>query len=90
MPRQLEVARLAALGRRAQDIATALDCSVNTVRAHLRAVYERLDLTNRIELLEALTRGLPRARSGGWDGLTYASDPVEVTACPSPRTGSLS
>ncbi len=53
-PRQFEVARLAALGRRNHEIGLALECSVNTVRAHLRAVYERLSVTNRVELLKAL------------------------------------
>jgi len=52
--RQFEVARLAALGRRNHEIGIALECSVNTVRAHLRAVYERLSVTNRVELLKAL------------------------------------
>ncbi len=55
-PRQLEVAQLAALGRRNEEIGIVLDCSVNTVRAHLRAVYERLSVTNRLELLRALTK----------------------------------
>jgi len=52
--RQLEVARLAALGRRCHEIGAALGCSTNTVRSHLRIIYDRLAVTNRVELTRAL------------------------------------
>lgn len=52
--RQLEVARLAALGRRCHEIGRALGCSTNTVRSHLRIIYDRLAVSNRIELMRAL------------------------------------
>ena len=53
-PRQLEVARLAAMGRRSHEIGEVVGCSTNTVRSHLRVIYERLAVSNRIELLRAL------------------------------------
>lgn len=49
-PRQREVATLAAHGRNARDIGTALGCTLNTARSHLRTIYERLGVSNRIEL----------------------------------------
>jgi len=58
-PRQLEIAQLATAGRMNADIATALGISINTVKARLKEVYDRLSVDNRTELANAL-RGLSR------------------------------
>ena len=57
-PRQLEVAELASIGRSNAEIADALEISINTVKARLKEVFERLHVDNRTELTSAL-----RARS---------------------------
>lgn len=48
--RQLEVAQLAAHGLSNRDIADRLVLSIRTVGNHLRAVYERTGLSDRVEL----------------------------------------
>jgi len=55
-PAQLEVAEYAASGATIKEIAAALDRSPNTVRSHLKAVYEALWVGNRIELSKVLRR----------------------------------
>lgn len=52
--RELEVLRLFAQGRSANWIADSLVISKNTVRAHLRAIYTKLDVHSRQELLDFL------------------------------------
>jgi DNA-binding CsgD family transcriptional regulator len=52
--RQRTVARLVARGWQLPQIATELGVSVETVRDHLRTVYERLGVGNRIELARLL------------------------------------
>lgn len=47
--RQREVLTLLARGHSYDDIALALDLSVNTVRTHLRAIYERLGASTKVE-----------------------------------------
>lgn len=49
-PREQAVARLAALGRSNADIAQALDITERTVRAHLSATFEKLDVADRLQL----------------------------------------
>jgi len=53
-PREVEVALLAAKGRSDRDIAAALGVSIRTVQAHLRSVFQKLDLTSRTSLADAL------------------------------------
>lgn len=53
-PRQLATARLAARGATNAEIAAHLDVSINTVKMRLKQVFERLDVTNRTELANAL------------------------------------
>lgn len=53
--RELEVLRLFAQGRSANWIADSLVISKNTVRAHLRAIYSKLDVHSRQELLDFLS-----------------------------------
>ena len=59
-PRQREVAQLATIGRTNAEIAAALGISINTVKARLKEVFERLNVDNRTELANAL-RTPPRA-----------------------------
>jgi two-component system nitrate/nitrite response regulator NarL len=49
-PRELEIASLAARGRRSKDIARALDISPSTVRIHLHNVYVKLKIPGHVEL----------------------------------------
>jgi len=53
-PRQLEIAEYAAAGATAKEIASVLQISPLTVKTHLRTIYERLSVGNRIELADAL------------------------------------
>ena len=52
--RELEVLDLFAQGRSANWIAENLTISKNTVRTHLRAIYSKLDVHSRQELLDFL------------------------------------
>jgi len=49
-PRELEIAGLVGSGLRNLEIARQLGVSVTTVRSHLRKVYSKLRLANRVEL----------------------------------------
>lgn len=49
-PREQAVARLAARGKSNADIAQALDITERTVRAHLSATFEKLAVTDRLQL----------------------------------------
>jgi DNA-binding CsgD family transcriptional regulator len=51
---QIQVARRAAEGATLREIARMLSRSPDTVRSHLREIYRRLDVANRIELARAL------------------------------------
>ena len=53
-PRQLEVAELAVGGATNADVARVLDVSPETVKSHLKTIYDRLGVTNRLELNHAL------------------------------------
>jgi DNA-binding CsgD family transcriptional regulator len=48
-PRQREILKLLANGHSYEDIGVALDLSVNTVRSHVRALYERLGASTKVE-----------------------------------------
>ncbi|WP_337368679.1 helix-turn-helix transcriptional regulator [Senegalimassilia faecalis] len=52
--RELEILDLFAQGRSANWIAEHLTISKNTVRTHLRAIYSKLDVHSRQELLDLL------------------------------------
>lgn len=49
-PREQAVAELAALGRGNQDIADTLSITERTVRAHLSAAFEKLQVSDRLQL----------------------------------------
>ncbi len=55
-PAQLEVAEYAASGATIKEIASALQRSPNTIRSHLKVVYEALWVGNRVELAKVLRR----------------------------------
>jgi DNA-binding CsgD family transcriptional regulator len=58
-PTELDVVRLVAKGLTNPEIATRLQCSRNTVKAHLAHVFAKLSLSTRAELAaEATRRGL--------------------------------
>jgi DNA-binding CsgD family transcriptional regulator len=52
---ELRVARLAAEGLTNREIAQALFITTKTAKAHLSAVYRKLDITRRGQLADALT-----------------------------------
>jgi LuxR family maltose regulon positive regulatory protein len=52
--REREIAALAADGMRNNEIAEMLFVSENTVRAHLRAIYQKLDIDRRAKLAKVL------------------------------------
>jgi two-component system, NarL family, response regulator DesR len=54
--RQLEVLEELAKGRSNEEIARRLFISTNTVKFHLRAIYERLGVHNRVEAAQLLAR----------------------------------
>jgi DNA-binding NarL/FixJ family response regulator len=54
--RQLEVLEELAKGRSNEEIARRLFISTNTVKFHLRAIYDRLGVRNRVEAAQLLTR----------------------------------
>jgi DNA-binding NarL/FixJ family response regulator len=57
--RELEVLRMVALGNPNKRIATALDVSVDTIKAHLKAVLSKLGASDRTHAVTlALRRGL--------------------------------
>lgn len=49
-PRQLAIAQQAALGKTSNEIADSLHISPETVRTHIKSIYRRLGVHNRIEL----------------------------------------
>ncbi|BAZ16886.1 LuxR family two component transcriptional regulator [Calothrix sp. NIES-4071] len=49
-PRELDVARLVAIGATNQEIATKLFISESTVKTHINSIFNRLNLKNRAQL----------------------------------------
>lgn len=64
-PKELAVLERFARGERYEEAALSLDVTVNTVRSHARAIYEKLDVTSKTEaVVVAMNRGiLPAQRS---------------------------
>jgi DNA-binding NarL/FixJ family response regulator len=48
-PRQVEILRLLAAGHSYEQIGVALELSVNTIRSHLRTIYDRLGASSKVE-----------------------------------------
>lgn len=48
-PRQQEILRLLSAGHSYEQIGLALDLSVNTIRSHLRTIYDRLGASTKVE-----------------------------------------
>jgi DNA-binding CsgD family transcriptional regulator len=55
-PTELDVVRLVAEGIPNKDIATRLFVSPRTVQSHLRHVYNKLELTSRVQLAQEASR----------------------------------
>lgn len=55
-PREEEVLDLLAAGLKAKDIAEELFVSITTVRSHIRGIYEKLQVQNRVALLRKTGR----------------------------------
>lgn len=63
--RQRQILDLLQSGHSYQDIGSALGISLNTVRSHLRVIYERLGATTKVEAVVAgLERGLITSPAG--------------------------
>jgi DNA-binding CsgD family transcriptional regulator len=59
-PRQRQILALVAQGQGNEEIAAELDLSSNTVKFHIRALYARLGVRNRVEAANEyaqMTRG---------------------------------
>ena len=61
-PREDEILQLLVKGFRYKEIADALSCSINTVREHLRRIYEKLHVTSS---REAVVKYMQGASGGG-------------------------
>jgi DNA-binding NarL/FixJ family response regulator len=55
-PRQRQVLELLAAGRRNEEIAAELFLSLNTVKFHVRAIFARLGVRNRVEAAQLLAK----------------------------------
>jgi two-component system nitrate/nitrite response regulator NarP len=55
-PRHRQILALIAEGRRNEEIATELGVSPNTVKFHIRVLYSRLGVRNRVEAAHRYTR----------------------------------
>lgn len=56
-PRELDVARLVAIGATNQEIATKLFISESTVKTHINSIFNRLNLKNRSQLAICINSG---------------------------------
>jgi DNA-binding NarL/FixJ family response regulator len=70
-PREVEVLELLAKGMRNKEIGKALDIAEETVRAHIRSIFVKLQVHDRTAALaEALRRGIVRVGPDAQDSLT--------------------
>jgi DNA-binding CsgD family transcriptional regulator len=61
--REEQVTRLLILGRTNKEIADTLFVSVNTIKTHIKNIYRKLDVSNRIQLIH-LVAGLAAKKNG--------------------------
>jgi DNA-binding NarL/FixJ family response regulator len=80
--RQMEVLRLLAAGCSYEEIAKRLFITVNTVKFHVKSIFVRLGVCNRMAAARILTeRSARSSSSAGWGaaadepGLSFPSDP---------------
>lgn len=59
-PRQAQIVTLLLEGHKTFSVATALGISPDTVRAHLRRLYLKLDISDRLELMTCCVREFRR------------------------------
>jgi DNA-binding NarL/FixJ family response regulator len=59
--REKEILDIMSAGFRIKEIADKLNLSVNTVRSHIRNIYEKLQVTSRIEAMNKLGKNPYRA-----------------------------
>lgn len=60
-PRELSIVEMLSRGHSYEDVATGLGISVNTVRSHVRSLYDKLEVSSKTEaVMEALRRGFIR------------------------------
>jgi DNA-binding NarL/FixJ family response regulator len=57
-PRELELARLVALGESNKHISELLGISQQTVRNHVRSIFKKLSVRNRVQLTLRLSKQL--------------------------------
>ena len=91
--RQLEVLELIAAGLDNARIAQRLHISRNTVKFHVRVIYERLGVTNRVQAARALGQGLagaartssaPDPHPDGWAAGVRRGGRAHPAACARP------
>lgn len=81
LQREKETLTLIAQGKTNKEIADALIVSVNTVRAHVRSLMQKLNLENRTQLaINGLREGF--GLKGGADGRSTGNIPSARTASP--------
>ena len=68
--RQKQIVGLLLAGHKTLGVATALDISPDTVRAHLRRLYPKLGISDRLGLMICCVREFRRLRSGKIDSPT--------------------
>ncbi len=72
--REREVAEAYAEGQSYKEIARSLNLSPATVRTHLRTVYRKLEVTSKLELVQALHGGPPAGPRGARESAALVAE----------------